>query len=112
MRFSTIALGAVLAITFTGAALAQSPPCASEAKTTALKLLKLHTEADERATIDGGSVRKIGTVKALVGGKPLDVLEVEGSVYKANYRIRLIYAQVPGSCLLMGQEIFERSNPY
>ena len=92
-------------------ALAQSPPCAAEASKAALKLLKLHTEADDRATVED-RVRKTGTVKALVGGKPLDVLEVEGSVYKANYRIRLIYAQIPGSCALIGQEIFERSNPY
>lgn len=108
MRTALFAL-ALSAVTWP--ALAQSPPCAAEASKAALKLLKLHTEADDRATVEGGA-RKIGTVKALVGGKPLDVLEVEGSVYKANYRIRLIYAQIPGSCALIGQEILERSNPY
>ena len=56
--------------------------------------------------------KKIGTVKALRGKGTFDVLEVEGSVYKANYRLRLIFAQIPGSCLLMGQEILERSDPY
>ena len=104
-------LPALLAVLAAGPALAQAPPCAAEASKAALKLLKLHTEADDRATVEE-RVRKVGTVKTLVGGKPLDVLEVEGSVYKANYRIRLIYAQIPGSCALMGQEIFERSNPY
>ena len=102
---------AVLALLAAGPTLAQSPPCATEASKAALKLLKLHTEGDDRATVED-RVRKIGTVKAPVVTKPLDVLEVEGSVYKANYRIRLIYAQIPGSCVLMGQEIFERSNPY
>lgn len=92
-------------------ALAQSHPCAAEAAKKGLALLKLHTEADDRAAVDG-SAKKIGTVKALKGKGAFDVLEVEGSVYKANYRMRLIFAQIPGSCVLMGQEILERSDPY
>ena len=37
-----------------------------------------------------------------------DVLELWGHVYKGRFRIRLIYAQGPGSeCVLMGQEILE-----
>jgi hypothetical protein len=51
-------------------------------------------------------------VKALKGNGRFDVLEVTGHVYKANYRMRLIYAQIKGSCLLMGQEILEASDPY
>ena len=51
-------------------------------------------------------------VKALKGNGRSDVLEVTGHVYKANYRMRLIYAQIKGSCLLMGQEILEASDPY
>ena len=41
-----------------------------------------------------------------------DVLEVWGHIYKADYRMRLIYAQIKGSCALMGQEILEASDPY
>ena len=40
----------------------------------------------------------------------LDVLEVWGSVYKAQYRMRFIYARLPGDCVLMGQEILESSS--
>ena len=36
-----------------------------------------------------------------------DVLEVPGCVEKARYRMRFIYAQLPGDCVLMGQEIME-----
>ena len=39
-----------------------------------------------------------------------DVLEVRGYVYKANYQMRLVYAQIPGACALMGQEILERAS--
>ena len=102
---------ALLALTLATPALAQTPPCAVEASKAALKLLKLHTEGDDRASVDG-AVRKIGTVKPLTGKGAFDVLEVAGYVYKGEYRIRLIYAQMPGSCVLMGQEILERSNPY
>lgn len=105
----------ILFAALAGPAFAQpagKPACAAEAVEAARKLLKLHTDADDRASVDAASLRGIGTVKALVGGKPLDVVEVEGHVYKANYRIRLIYARIPGTCALMGQEILERSNPY
>ena len=40
------------------------------------------------------------------------MLEVWGYIYKAEYRMRFIYAQIPDSCLLMGQEILEASDPY
>lgn len=40
----------------------------------------------------------------------LRVLEVPGFVYKANYRVRLLYASVQGDgCVLMGQEILDLS---
>lgn len=40
-----------------------------------------------------------------------DVLEVSGHIYKADYRLRMIYAQnqLP-DCLLMGEEILNLSN--
>ena len=37
----------------------------------------------------------------------VDVLEIGGSIYKGSYRMRLIYAQLPGECVPMGQEILE-----
>ena len=53
-------------------------------------------------------------LKALRGNGRLDVLEVWGYIYKAEYRMRFIYIQSKdkNSCALMGQEIIENSNPY
>ncbi len=66
--------------------------------------------------IDSLSVDNKVTLKAPVkntAGKGMfDVLEVAGSVYKADYRMRFIYAQIKDTCALMGQEILELSNPY
>lgn len=108
------------AIAFLAAAAAVAPPrsvpvpaCAADASRQALKLLRFHVDGDDRATVDPASVRRIGTVAALVGKHRFDVLEVWGHVYKGDYRIRLIYAQMSSrSCVLMGQEIFEFSDPY
>nr|WP_206364871.1 hypothetical protein [Sphingomonas populi] len=87
-------------------------PCAAEARTQALMLLRFHNDGDNRATIDPASLRKIGTVASLVGKRRFDVLEIWGSVYKGEYRMRLIYANPAGMCVLMGQEILEHSDPY
>jgi hypothetical protein len=86
--------------------------CAANAVKQAEKLLKFHMNNDDRAAVDADSVKLIGTVAALAGKGRFDVLEVEGSVYKGDYRMRMIYAQLAGDCVLMGQEIFERSDPY
>ncbi len=51
-------------------------------------------------------------VNAPVGAGLFDVLEVNGAVYKATYRMRFIYAQIPDACVLMGQEIIELADPY
>ena len=60
----------------------------------------------------GDEVRELPAVKALKGSGKFDVLEVRGYIYKAEYRMRFIYAQIPDSCVLMGQEIIEASDPY
>ncbi|WP_454811496.1 hypothetical protein [Labrys neptuniae] len=91
---------------------APRPHCADAAVKQAAKLLAFHSDNDDRAQVDPDSVRAIGTVGALVGKGRFDVIEVEGSIYKGNYRMHLIYAQLPGDCVLMGQEILERSDPY
>jgi hypothetical protein len=48
------------------------------------------------------SVTTPDTMRACGNGR-FDVLEVLGHIYKADYRMRLIYAQIKGSCALMGQ---------
>ena len=103
-----------------GAALAVSPPpahrCAPEAKAAALRLLQFHyadgENPEEVKAGVGDTVRVLRPVRALKGPGVFDVLEVAGHVYKADFRIRLIYARIPGACVLMGQEIFEISDPY
>ena len=97
------------------AATAQAAPhaCASDAIAKAEQLLRLHGEAqtDQPVAVEEG-VKILPPVKALKGNGRFDVLEVWGHIYKADYRIRLIYAQIKGSCALMGQEILEASDPY
>jgi len=87
-------------------------PCDADAKKRARALLNLHTEAAPGSPAAIGDVRTLGDIRALRGKGRFDVLETSGHVYKAEYRIRLIYAKIAGSCLLMGQEILEVSDPY
>jgi hypothetical protein len=56
-------------------------------------------------------VKVLPPIRALKGNGRLDVLEVWGYIYKAEYRMRFIYAQGAGQCVLMGQEILENANP-
>ena len=88
----------------------QPSKCVADARTQALKLLLFHVDGDERAAIEPDSARQIGTVASLTGRRRFDVIEVYGNVYKGHYRMRLIYAHLPGTCVLMGQEIFELSD--
>ena len=91
-------------------------PCDEDARTHAVALLTLHyndgsSDEVENLGIDD-AVKQLPPIKALKGKGKFDVLEVWGHIYKADYRMRFIYAQIPGSCLLMGQEILEASDPY
>jgi hypothetical protein len=106
-----LALAAAVLLSATG--LADANPCDADAIARAMPLLKLHFEADqlENAGIDD-TVRELAPIKALKGNGKFDVLEVWGHIYKADYRMRFIYAQIPDSCVLMGQEILEASDPY
>jgi hypothetical protein len=104
-----------LLLLIAGAATAQAAPhaCAADAIAKAEKLLRLHGEvqAGQPVAIEE-QVKVLPPLKALKGNGRFDVLEVWGHIYKADYRIRLIYAQIKGSCALMGQEILEASDPY
>ena len=112
-----LALAAVVLVLAAGAAQAQRPhPCAADAIAKATPLLKLHFDAGATDKVRNLSIRDtvktLPPIKALKGNGKLDVLEVWGSIYKADYRMRFIYAQIKDSCALMGQEILEASNPY
>lgn len=88
---------------------AASHPCAQDAIRRAGKLLALHTDGDQR-----GSIAKSTTVLPPVRNpansqQKFDVVAVIGFVYKAEYRMRFLYAQIPGECVLVGQEILEHT---
>lgn len=93
---------------------AQEHPCAGDATARAKKLLRFHVEeiSPSQTVDDGTTARVLAPISALKGQGKFDVLEVTSNIYKATYRMRFIYARIEGSCLLMGQEILEASNPY
>jgi hypothetical protein len=107
-----LALLAAICLLPTAALAAPKHPCAADARAKATPLLKLHLDgADLNMSVDD-KVKLLPPVKALKGKGKFDVLEVVGYVYKAQYRVRMIYAQIPDTCLLMGQEVLEIANPY
>jgi hypothetical protein len=107
-----LALIAAISVLPAAALAAPKHPCANDAKTKTEALLKLHLDgADLNMSVDD-KVKLLPPVRALKGKGKFDVLELTGYVYKAQYRVRMIYAQIPDSCLLMGQEVLEIANPY
>jgi hypothetical protein len=90
-------------------------PCAADAIAKAKPLLTLHygsAPGDKPVSVAiDDRVRVLAPIRALKGKGRLDVLEVMGHIYRADYRMRFIYARGEG-CALMGQEILEVSDPY
>ena len=86
-----------------------APPhrCAGPAVEQAAKLLAFHFGPDERIEVDR-SAKELTPLRNPANRKQqFDVLQVWGHIYKGQYRMRFIYARLPGECLLMGQEILE-----
>ncbi len=122
-----IFISALAVLALPAGAFADQHRCAADARLRAESLLKLHFAIDdpkgagdlgtaaaspvENMSIDE-KVRELLPVKALVGAGKFDVLEVYGYIYKATYRMHFIYAQLPDSCTLVGQEIIEQVDPY
>ena len=107
-----LTIAALLLIVATATAQAQTHPCAADAIAKATLLLRFHYDEPNQPVDVDTSVKVLPPIKALRGNGGFDVLEVFGHIYKATYRMRFIYAQIKGSCVLMGQEILEASNPY
>src|SRR4051794_1709902 len=82
-------------------ATALAHPCDADAIKRGMPLLKLHFDSEEleNAGVDD-TVTELPPIKALKGKGKFDVLEVWGHIYKADYRMRFIYAQIPDSCVL------------
>jgi hypothetical protein len=97
-----------LALLHFSATAAPSHPCASAATTQARKLLAFHFGSKEDFNISS-EVKILPPVKNPAAKEQLfDVLEVWGSLYKGQYRMRLLYGRLSsGECILMGQEILE-----
>lgn len=96
-----------LALGYSSLAQAAQQPCAQDAVKQAAQLLNFHVNGDDRAEVDN-SVTVLSPIKSPANPKQrFDVLEAWGNVYKGRYRMHLIYAQIPGQCVLMGQEIIE-----
>jgi hypothetical protein len=84
--------------------------CATAAIQQARALLIFHAGAQAEVAVDD-TAKVLAPMRNPANPRQrFDVLEVQGHVYRADYRMRLIYAQVPGACVLMGQEIIERSS--
>jgi hypothetical protein len=83
--------------------------CANDARQRAEKLLRLHAETTQPISIDK-DVKTIAPIRNPADAKQqFDVLAINGFVYKAQYRMRFIYAQIEGTCALIGQEILEHT---
>lgn len=109
-RNQLLALGLTSLIISLSANASAAHPCAQDAIRRAGKLLALHTDGDQ-----AGSVAKTTAVLAPVRNpansqQKFDVIAVSGYVYKAEYRMRFLYAQMPGQCVLVGQEILEHTS--
>lgn len=97
----------VLTLTSNSTRAGTAHPCASDALTRAAKLLALQAESDKPGSI-GKGVTVMQAVRNPANSKQkFDVLAISGFVYKAEYRMRFLYAQIPGQCALVGQEILE-----
>lgn len=108
----TLAATLFLSIAAPAAAMA-AHPCSGEARAHADELLRFHYGSPDAPSVDvDDGVKELPPVRALRGQGSFDVLEVWGYVYKAQYRMRFIFAQIEGSCVLMGQEILEHADPY
>ena len=126
MKFAIALAAIVLGV---GAAQAAQHACAGDALARAPKVLKTFWEADDLKLADkpgepseDGSLMAwdlqpdVVTLPAITnpnGTGKYDVLEVSASVYKADYRLRFLYAQgFDGECVLMGEEIISLGDPY
>lgn len=92
------------------AAEANKHPCSAHALKRAKPLLRLHTDGDDRAEVDNKVFILPPIANPANPKQTFDVLGVTGWVYKGEYRLRFIYARISGECILMGQEILERSS--
>ena len=105
----SVLLALLLGIGWLGLGTAQaSPPlCAKDALEQAQRLLVFHFGEDDRIEIDPEVVEKAPLRNPANKNQTFQVLEVWGTIYKGQYRMRLIYYPLGQDCVLMGQEVLE-----
>ena len=117
------------ALLLAGSAAAASPhPCEADARARAPALLKAQWDSDGAvlapkpgAPVDGSpdmawdlspDAKILAPIANPAGTGKYDVIELTAYVYKAEYRLRFLYAQIPDTCALMGEESLDLSDPY
>lgn len=109
-HFFSVVFALILGLGF-GIAQADSPPhCAKDALEQARRLLDFHVGGDDRIAIQPAVVEKAPLRNPANKDQTFQVLEVRGTIYKAEYRMRLIYYHLDQDCILMGQEILEQAS--
>lgn len=100
-------LGMLLTVDRGTAAAQPGHRCAPSARAQAAKLLAFHFSEADRVEI-ADAVKTLAPIRNPADRRQrFDVLEVWGYVEKGQYRMRFLYARLPGECVLMGQEILE-----
>ena len=109
---------AILAVAFAAPARAQavasSAACAPDAVKQARKLLVFHLDGEDQGVHVGDGARPLPSILNPADRQRrqrFDVLEVRGSFYKGEYRMRFEYFRAGDTCVLMGQEILEIGRP-
>ena len=81
--------------------------CSSNAVSQAKKLLLFHSNGDDRADVESRATQLSSLTNPTKKSQKFVVFEVNGYIYKGNYRMRIIYYEMGKECVLMGQEILE-----
>jgi hypothetical protein len=106
----SVLLALLLGIGWLGIVQASPPRCAKDALEQAQRLLVFHVGEDDRIEIDPEVVEKASLRNPANKDQTFQVLEVWGTIYKGQYRMRLIYYPLGQECVLMGQEVLEYSS--
>lgn len=70
-------------------------------------LLKYHRDNDDRAYVEPHAKALPSIVNPSNKKQRFLVLEVMGYIYKATYRMRVIYYPLGDQCILMGEEVLQ-----
>ncbi|MEY4730286.1 MAG: hypothetical protein RL020_1444 [Pseudomonadota bacterium] len=110
-RYALICTACVMLFFLSGAGYAAPlHRCTKQATEQAEKLLAFHFSSANQIEI-AKTVNVLAPIRNPANKKQrLDVLELWGNIYKSQYRLRLLYARIPGECVLMGQEVLEYAN--